>query len=83
MCIRDRSLFDRRLGDDLGMTDRVTTVLVDVRVQALEIVIEDAFVTFHVSVELVGVGTSTEEGVRGLSGRGSGAITGMAGSAAR
>ena len=45
------------------MTDRVATVLVDVRVQALEIVVEDAFVTFHVSVELVGVGTSTEEGV--------------------
>ena len=45
------------------MTDRVAAVLVDVRVQALEIVVEDAFVTFHVSVELVGVGTSTEEGV--------------------
>ena len=45
------------------MTDRVTTVLVDVRVQALEIVVEDAFVTFHVSVELIGVGSSTKEGV--------------------
>ena len=45
------------------MTDRVATVLVDVRVQALEIVVEDPFVTFHVSVELVGVCTSTEEGV--------------------
>ena len=45
------------------MTDRVAAVLVDVRVQALEIVVEDPFVTFHVSVELVGIGTSTEEGV--------------------
>ena len=45
------------------MTDRVATVLVHVRVQTLEIVVEDTFVTFHVSVELVGVGTSTEEGV--------------------
>ena len=42
------------------MTDGIATVLVDVRVQTLEI---DPFVTFHVSVELVGVGTSTEEGV--------------------
>ena len=45
------------------MTDGVATLLVDVRVQALEIIVEDTFVTFHVSVELVGVGTSTEEGV--------------------
>ena len=45
------------------MTDRVAAVLVDVRVQALEIVVEDPFVPFHVSLELVGVGTSTEEGV--------------------
>ena len=45
------------------MTDRVATVFVEVRVQALEIVVEDTFVTFHVLVELVGVGTSTEEGV--------------------
>ena len=45
------------------MTDGVAAVLVDVRVQALEIVVEDPFVPFHVSVELVGVGTSTEEGV--------------------
>ena len=51
----------RRLGDDLGMTDRVATVLVDVGVQALEIIVEDTFVTFHTPVELVGVGTSTEE----------------------
>ena len=56
-------MVERWLGDDLGMTDRVATVLVDVRVQALEIVVEDAFVTFHVPVELVGVGTSTEKGV--------------------
>ena len=45
------------------MTDGIATVFVNVRVQALEIVVEDAFVSFHVSVELVGVGTSTEEGV--------------------
>ena len=45
------------------MTDGVAAVLVDVRVQALEIVVEDAFVTFHAPEELVGVGTSTEEGV--------------------
>ena len=45
------------------MTDRVATVLVDVRVQALEIVVEDPFVPFHAPVELVGVGTSTEEGI--------------------
>ena len=45
------------------MTDRVAAVLVDVRVQALEIVVEDPFVPFHAPVELVGVGTSTEEGV--------------------
>ena len=45
------------------MTDRVATVLVDVRVQALKIVVEDPFVTFHVWVELVGVGASTEESV--------------------
>ena len=34
------------------MTDRVATVLVDVRVQALEIVVEDLFVPFHVSVDV-------------------------------
>ena len=45
------------------MTDRVAAVLVDVRVQALKIVVEDPFVTFHAPVELVGVGASTEEGV--------------------
>ena len=45
------------------MTDRIATVLVDVRVQALEIVLEDAFVTFQVSVELIGVGMSNGEGV--------------------
>mgnify|MGYP006862600152 CR=1 FL=1 len=45
------------------MTDRVAAVLVDVRVQALEIVVEDPFVPFHAPVELVGVGTSTEEGI--------------------
>ena len=45
------------------MTDRVATVLVDVRVQALEIVVEDPFVPFHAPVELVGVGTSTKEGI--------------------
>ena len=45
------------------MTDGVAAVLVDVRVQALEIVVEDPFVPFHAPVELVGVGTSTEEGV--------------------
>ena len=45
------------------MTDRIATVLVDVRVQALEIVLEDAFITFQVSVELIGVGMSTREGV--------------------
>ena len=51
------------------MTDGVAAVLVDVRVQALEIVVEDTFVPFHAPVELVGVGTSTEEGIaraRGL-----------------
>ena len=51
------------MGDDLGITDGIAAVLVDVRVQALEFVIEDAFFNFYVSVELVGVGTSTEEGV--------------------
>ena len=45
------------------MTDRIATVLVDGRVQDPEIVLEDAFVTFHVSVEVIGVGTSSEEGV--------------------
>ena len=45
------------------MTDGIAAVFVDVRVQALEIVVEDTFVTFHVFVELVGVGTSSEEGV--------------------
>ena len=45
------------------MTDGVAAVLVDVRVQALEIVVEDPFVPFHAPVELVGIGTSTEEGV--------------------
>ena len=50
------------------MTDRVAAVLVDVRVQALEIIVEDPFVPFHVSVELVGVGTSTEEGVAWIEG---------------
>ena len=43
------------------MTDRVAAVLVDVRVQTLEIVVEDPFVP--APVELVGVGTSTEEGI--------------------
>ena len=61
--VRVEALVEGWLGDDLGMTDRVATVLVDVRVQALEIVVEDPFVPFHVSVELVSVGTSTEEGV--------------------
>ena len=61
--VRVEALVERWLGDDLGMTDGIAAVLVDVRVQAHEIVVEDAFVTFHVSVELVGVGTSTEEGV--------------------
>ena len=45
------------------MTDGIAAVFVDVRVQALEIVVEDAFATFHTPVELIGVGTSTEEGV--------------------
>ena len=45
------------------MTDGIAAVFVDVRVQALEIVVEDAFVTFHAPVELVGVGTSAKEGV--------------------
>ena len=45
------------------MTDGVAAVFVDVRVQALEILLEDAFVIFHAPVELVGVGTSTEEGI--------------------
>ena len=49
------------MGDDPGLTDRVAAVFVDVKVQALEIVVEDAFVTFHALVELVGVGTSAEE----------------------
>ena len=43
------------------MTDGVATLLVDVRVQALEIIVEDTFVTFHTPVELVGVSTSTEK----------------------
>ena len=45
------------------MTDGIVAVFVDVRVQTLEIVVEDMSVTFHVFVELVGIGTSTEEGV--------------------
>ena len=45
------------MGDDVGMTDGIAALFVDVRVQALEIVIEDAFVTFHVSVELIGIGS--------------------------
>ena len=45
------------------MTDGVAAVLVDVRIQALEIVVEDPFVPFHAQVELVGVCTSTEEGI--------------------
>ena len=45
------------------MTDGVAAVLVDVRLHALQIIVEDAFVTYRVSVELVGAGTSTEEGV--------------------
>ena len=45
------------------MTDRVAAVLVDVRIQALEIVVENPFVPFHAPVELVGVGPSTEEGI--------------------
>ena len=45
------------------MTGGIAAAFVDVRVQALEIVVEDAFVAFHVWIELVGVGTSAEEGV--------------------
>lgn len=45
------------------MTNRITTVLVDVRVQALEIVIVNLFIAFHTFVQLVGVGPSTEESV--------------------
>ena len=48
------------------MTDGVAAVLVDVRVQALEIVVEDPFVPFHALVELVGVGTSTEDSTRAV-----------------
>lgn len=47
--------------DDLGMTDRIAAVFIHLGIQASETVVQDVFVALGVSVELVGVGTSTDE----------------------
>ena len=46
------------------MTDGIAAVFVDVRVQTLEIVVEDTSVTFQVFVELVGIGTPPKRASR-------------------